>query len=87
MSSAAECRPFCLGANEIRYQYVYYRQKLGIYIYIHTHIYIYIRLSVYIKQGGGGGGGGLSLILNNSIIKHLTAYILYESNPDFSKRF
>ena len=47
--SAAECRPFCLWANEIRYQYVYYRQKLGIYIYI------YNRLSVYIKRGGGGG--------------------------------
>ena len=45
-------QPFCLWANEIRYKYVYYRQKLGIYIYI------YIRLSVYIKQGGGGGGGG-----------------------------
>ena len=42
MSSAVECRPFCLRANEIRYQYVYHRQKLG--------IYIYIRLSV----GGGG---------------------------------
>ena len=41
-------QPFCLWANEIRYKYVYYRQKLGIYIYI------YIRLSVYIKQGGGG---------------------------------
>ena len=41
-------QPFCLWANEIRYKYVYYRQKLG--------IYIYIRLSVYIKQGGGGGG-------------------------------
>ena len=39
-------QPFCLWANEIRYKYVYYRQKLG--------IYIYIRLSVYIKQGGGG---------------------------------
>ena len=36
----------CRRANEIRYQYVYHRQKLG--------IYIYIRLSVYIKQGGGG---------------------------------
>ena len=35
----------CRRANEIRYQYVYHRQKLG--------IYIYIRLSVYIKQGGG----------------------------------
>ena len=37
MSSAAECRPFCLWANEIRYQYVYYRQKLGIYIYIYIY--------------------------------------------------
>ena len=49
MSSAVECRQFCLTANEIRYQYAYHRQKLGIYMYI----YIYIRLSVYIKQGGG----------------------------------
>ena len=43
MSFAAECRPFCLSANEIRYQYVYSRQKLG----------IDIRLSEYIKQRGG----------------------------------
>ena len=55
MLSAAECRPFCLWVNEIRYQYVDYRQKLGIYIYV--YIYIHIRLSVNIKQGGGGGGG------------------------------
>ena len=34
MSSAAECRPFSLRANEIRYQYVYHRQKLGIYIFV-----------------------------------------------------
>ena len=48
MSSAAECRPFCLRANEIRYQYVYHRQKLGIYIYIHIHTYIYIYIYIHI---------------------------------------
>ena len=46
MSSAVERRPFCLRANEIRYQYVYYRQKLGI------CIYIYIRFITYIEQEG-----------------------------------
>ena len=49
MSSAAECRPFCLRANEIRYQYLYYRQKPGIYIYIYIFVWVYT-----LKMGGGG---------------------------------
>ena len=30
---------FCLRANEIRYQYLYYRQKPGIYMFIYIYIY------------------------------------------------
>ena len=41
----------CRRANEIRYQYVYHRQKLGIYIYIFVWVYT-------LNRGGGGGGGG-----------------------------
>ena len=48
MSSAAECWPFCLRANEIRYQNVYHRQKLGIYIYIFVWVYT-------LNRGWGGG--------------------------------
>ena len=51
--SSVKCRPFCFGANELKYQYVYSRQKLGIYIYIYICIYIYILVQgVYTKQRG-----------------------------------